>query len=176
MFRPLQILQSLVILFAIGIGVTCAQTNAERPKDFPPDLWVSQTAKDVRYYDLKKNGTKQVFYVVKVCYPAVEITKALENAMIAKGWTRLNEDFLNPGAKLNPARGEWNRFQDEKGQQVYSWNDDWQDGGKNIIRYVLTFTSSKKEELSKMCELRVLGLYIPEKVREQMPKAPPSNK
>lgn len=175
-FRAFQLLLSLAFIFVIGISVSCKQANAVRPKDFPADLWVSQTAQDVHYYDLKKMGTKQVLYTIYVCYPAGEIVKALENAMVAKGWTRLNEDFLNPGTKLNPAMGEWNKFQNEKGQQVYSWNDDWQDGDKNIIRYSLTYTSSNKEDVTKMCDLRVLGLYIPQKIREQMPKAPPSGK
>jgi hypothetical protein len=170
MFRPLQILQLLTFLFALSVSVACAHANAERPKDFPPDLWVYQAAQDVHYYDLKKIGTKQVLYTVKVCYPAGEIVKALEHAMAAKGWTRLNEDFLNPGTKLNPATGEWSKFQNEKGQQVYSWNDDWQDGAKNIIRYVLTYTSPDKEDAAKMCDLKVLSLYIPQKVREQMQK------
>jgi hypothetical protein len=160
-------------LFVLSLSIGCKKSDAGLSNEFPADLWVSSDAQDVHYYDLKKVGTKEVFYALKVCYPAPEIIKAIEKAMNGKGWTRLNEDFLNPGTKLSPSKGEWNTSQDEKARTVYTWMDDWSDRDGNIIRYSLTFISAKKENPSNMCDLSVLGLYIPQKVRQQMLKALP---
>lgn len=154
---------SVMFFFSLCSIVNCKETNIKLHNDFHADIWVPKTAQDVRYYDLNKIGKKQVIYTLKDCYPALDVTRALEKAMVSKNWTRLNEDFLNPGTKLNPARGEWSSYQDEKGQQGFTWMDDWTDRDGNIIRYVLTYVNAKREDMAKMCDLRVLGLYIPQK-------------
>lgn len=150
---------------------TVCHASTERPKEFPQSLLVVTDASELRYYTLE--GTQQVNYRVKICYPGSKVLGELSDRMKQKAWILLNEDFLNPGIKSNYVRGEWSTFWDEKGNYIYQWISDWKDTAGNVIRYNLRYVARDKQNSEKNCDMDVYGVYFPKKILEEtLPRLP----
>ncbi len=111
------------------------------PEKVKASLFIPQKVKSQEYYEL--NGTYQTTYKTGVCWPGEQYIDMVVTHMSKHGWHRLDEDFLNPGLKLNWARKgsifeRWGFFV-EQGKDVYQWIEDWEDADKNLVRYGLKY-------------------------------------
>ncbi len=161
----------VLLLFPFG----CQRASADRPKDTPEALLVVSDATAIQYTTL--DGTQQVYYRVKICYPGKKVIDELSTGMLQKNWVLLNEDFLNPGLKSNNARGEWSTFWDAKGNYVYQWIADWKDSAGNIIRYGLRYVARDKESSTRNCNMDVYGTFFSKKILDEtLSRSSPSGK
>ena len=118
---------------------------------------------------MRLNKTDQVWYVLKVDYPATEVINQLLKKLEDKGWTPLKEDFMNPGMQTSFASG-WSKYEDLSKQPnmiAHSWNSDWQNKNGDILKYVLGYRYPIKAQ-SDMSSLSVVAIYIPVNVAQAM--------
>ena len=96
------------LLILLSLLVACQPASADRPKDVPGALLFPSDATNVQFSIV--DGTQQVYYQIKSCYPGKKVIEELSRSMLQKSWILLKEDFLNPGLRSNHARGEWSTF------------------------------------------------------------------
>jgi hypothetical protein len=155
------------LIFILIILPCCQKQIPDWPKNIFESLWVPQGAEQIKYYFIK--GSYQIGYEAKICYPGDDFINALVNEMKKRNWRRLEFDFLNPGLKLNHARGAggtWSRFVDHNGKDdVYQWIEDWEDSQKNIVRYGFKYHIHKGGAVAQdKCSLKVNAIYIPAEI------------
>ncbi len=161
----LLMLQTCLVLVING----CEKSPDSWPLRVKDSLHVPQKADDLKYYKL--NGTYQVHYKTSACWPAADFINATVTHMSSSAWQRQREDFLNPGlmhAWTREKYKQWGFYEDQKGNYVHQWIDDWEDKDNNIVRYFLTYTIKKVSNttISSMdCNLDANVTYIPRDIR-----------
>ncbi len=161
---------AILLTLAAASGFGCQAKVPNWPKDILISLFVPEDAKIDKYYTLQ--GSYQVIYSVREPFPGGQYLDNLVHNMSARGWRRLEEDFLNPGLKHSWARpgrvemryGSWVEGKDKR---VFLWIEDWEDAKKNIVRYDIKYIG---REDSKGCvtlekSATVIAIYIPGELR-----------
>lgn len=164
MMKTLKLLILIVVLV-----ISCQSQQAPNwPQYVMSSLWVPNNARDVRYYRMA--DSYQVKYRVDERYPGKIFIKEMINNMNQRGWQRLDYDFLNPKIKashIKTADGAWDSYVDVDGTTVAQWIDDWQDTGKNHIRYGLSYRG-KNGFSANTSNLEVFAIFITaESVKKQ---------
>lgn len=148
----------VLVLFLVGC-------QHKRPPDVPDALLVLPNAVNVQFST--SYGTQQVSYRLNACYPGKTVIDSLSAGMLLKGWVLLPDDSLNPGHKLNHARGEWSTFWDQNNNYIYQWMEDWRSPKGDIIRYALRYTAKNSEKPEGNCSMEVYGIFTPKKLFDE---------
>lgn len=146
----------------------CQKQQQDWPQSVTDNMWVDGKAKRIEKRIL--NGTYQIEYMTVECYPDKGFLKEMVQSMSKKGWKRLDYDFLNPAIQTNHVRmpgGLWSHVE-MKGKDTFQWIDDWEDSEKNIVRYFLRYQGENAAALEKTCDLEVVVIYTPKKIREDI--------
>jgi hypothetical protein len=164
---------SIVVFISLVALIGCNQDAVVTlPEKVKKPLFVPKEARNQKKYEL--NGSYQVSYKTAACWPGDQYIDAMVSHMSNLGWKRRDEDFLNPGLKMNSARDgsiseEWSFF-GEKGKDVHQWIEDWEDSDKNIVRYGLKYRTERKNKISitpESCDLEVVVIFIPQDIRKK---------
>ena len=171
----------LPILLMLYFMLSCQNSAVNWPKNVTSSIWLAEDAQKI-HYSVPEEGIYQVAYNVKVCYPAKEFIDKIVTEMKRREWKLLEFDYLDPRFKSNSARAsaEWSYFIDARGKEeadVWQWIDDWEDGSRNLIRYLLKYTRKRTGGLKEgylkspeTCELQVIVSYKTSAVRRAMEK------
>ncbi len=160
----------LIFLFLPVILFSCQAKSSQNPKDYSESLIVLPGASSISYEKVK--NTDQVWYTLKVEYPAAEVINDLQKKINDKGWSSLKEDYLNPGIPTSAMRG-WTKFDDVSKQPntvVHSWNSDWQNKRGDILRYHLNYRYPINTQ-PDMTSLTVVAIYVPADVAKAIRQA-----
>jgi len=161
----LLVLQAFMALLMNG----CEKSPASWPPSIKDTLYVPEKYEYIKYYELA--GTYQVIYKANICWPAEEFITSTVEHMSRWGWRRLEEDYLNPGLKLNWTREkfrQWGFFIDQKGMDVHQWMEDWEDKDRNIVRYGFRYITKRENSTSitsRTCNLDAVVIYVPHNQR-----------
>ena len=128
---------SRLIFLLLMVAVSFGCKSSQNPKDYSDSLVVLPGARNINYG--KVNKTDQIWYTIKVDYPATAVISTLLKQLSDKGWSPLKEDYLNPGLPTSIVRG-WTQFEDGTKQPndiVHSWSSDWQNTKGDVLMYIL---------------------------------------
>lgn len=87
-------------------------------------------------------GSYHVAYAVSEIYPASNSIKELSSRLRARGWTPLEEDWLNPGVPSAHMTG-WVNFRNDSStpaSRVHAWSAQWQDQSGSIVCFNLRYS------------------------------------
>ncbi len=145
------------------------------PREIEKALWVPEGAYEV---DRRaQSGVYSVSYKLNLCQPAESFISGMKRHMKRLSrWKRLDFDPYNPGLKLNHARepvGRWDIYHHgPDGNDVMQWIDDWEDSGKNVVRYCLRYRAMNNG-FQNACILEVIVSYLPGQImRRDAPTKP----
>jgi hypothetical protein len=164
----LKIILLVQILFIVLLGCHEDRTSTW-PEKAKTSMFIPQKAKNQEYYELK--GTYQTAFRTLACWPGEEYIDMMVAYMSKNGWTRLDEDFLNPGLRpswaIKSSIGEkWGHFVD-KSTYFHQWVEDWEDSDKNLVRYWLKYRTKNPAITSDSCDLNAVAIFIPKEVRQK---------
>ena len=118
----------------------CTVSNEEQGANFSDSLIVVSGAQKIRY--IKFEGTGQLFFEIKVDYPAKTVLEEISKKLESKGWQHLPEDYLNPGLASSHVRG-WTDFIDatkSPRRKVYQWLAQWKNKNGDILWCTLNYS------------------------------------
>jgi hypothetical protein len=143
-------------------------------REIPAVLIVYPNAKDVNTHT-EPNGQVSMIYRVDQNYPAQEILNHLKEVLMAKRWTPLMTDWLNPDIPSSHARG-WTKWIDgtvTPNTRVHQWFAEWKNDKGDIVLYELRY-DSRLDSYSQMTKppdnsrLRVTGIFVPRELAVNM--------
>ena len=162
-------IRAVLLIVALSILAGCEKSPDSWSPKIRESLYVPQKTEELGFYH--QRGTYEVHYKTTACYPADDYINATVAHMSSKGWQRMREDFLNPGLMHSWTREkykQWGFHEDQKGNYIHQWIDDWEDKDHNIVRYFLTYTIKKVSNtiISSMdCNLEADVMFIPQNKR-----------
>jgi hypothetical protein len=159
------------LAFILLTFITCqAYGDEDWPQHVRDSIWLPRQAFDVQRSSV--NGSFQIVYAVKACFPARNLIDAMAESMASAHWKRLLFDPLNPGTMLsfglekssNSRRGWWS---------TYPWKDFWKDKQGNVVYYQFWYDvdgpvpGAFLEAAGKSCSLKGYAVFYPKEVWRQ---------
>ena len=159
-------------MFILG-DTALAQANgsgqgAKDEQKYSASLVVAPFAKNSNYLKYP-DGRQQVVYSTESEYPAEDVLSFIRVELKKQGWKPLPQDFFNSDMPSSHQSG-WTFFEDHTQKPltgVYAWNADWENGGHDIIVYVLKY-QSPDNSTRNLKNLQVIALFIPAEIAAKM--------
>jgi hypothetical protein len=159
------LLTLLAIVFLSGGG--CHSSTKNDPSKYSDSLIVVKGAKDIHYSKLE--GTDQLFYSVKVPYPAPHVLNEISKKLEIKGWKPLKEDYLNPGSPSSHVKGWTDSFHVGKKtkRKFHQWLAQWENKNQDIMCVTLWYSYLEGDQVGQK-NLSVSMIFIPSELAKEV--------
>lgn len=157
------------------VSATCFSQTASTDKH--SDSLILASGGNNPSYKNYPDGREHLIYTCEVDYPAEDVVAFISKELQVKNWKPLKEDFMNPGLPSSHVSG-WADFEDDRASpstHVYQWMADWENEAHDIVRYDLEYRSPVASTRD-LRMLRVIALYIPAQVANEMKRTAAANR